>query len=425
MKILMLVHRFPYPPVQGDSIRSWGELEYLSSRHEVWLACVDRAVPRTLHMQRARQCCRDVVVTVRPSWACLLRGGLHLLGGRSLSEGYFYDSRLARVVRRWDQQVGFDAVLTFSPVMAMYAALVSAKRRVLDMNDVESCKWRSYARRSWPPPRWLYAWEARRLPRAEAAWIRAHDVTLLVNELERGKVPDSLAHHTAVVRTGVDHGQYTPGQSGAAFRELPPAPVVGMLGSMSYAPNVRAVNWFGRYVWPPVKAKLPDARWLIVGRRPARSVRRWARRPDVVVTGFVEDVRPQLAVMRVFACAPREQIGVQTKLIEALAAGRPAVVTPQAAAGIDYDDPPPFAIAGSPAEFADAVVRLLRDDAQARALARRARTVARENYDRADQVRRIECLLAGGTAEPGPVESAVPSPAGAAALDTPSEVLRI
>lgn len=424
MKILTLVHRFPYPPVQGDCIRSWGEVEYLSSRHDVWLACVDRAVPSTLHMQRARQCCRDVVVSVRPSLSCLLRGGLSLLGGRSLTEGYFYDSRLARVVSRWDRQVGFDAVLTFSPAMAMYAGLVSARRRVLDMNDVESGKWHSYARRSWPPQRWLYGWEARRLPRAESAWIQSHDVTLLVNELERAKVPADLTRYTGVVRTGVDTGSYAPGQPGADFGQLPSSPVVGMLGSMSYAPNVRSVNWFGTRVWPRVRAMLPDARWLIVGRQPTRSVRRWARRPGVVVTGFVDDVLPQLAAMRVFACSPREQIGVQTKLIEALAAGRPAVVTPQAAAGIDYDDPAPFAIAGSPAEFADAVVRLMRDDAQAWVLSRRARAVACDNYDRVDQVRRIERLLAGDAAGADPVESSVPSSEGATVLDSPPEVVR-
>jgi glycosyltransferase involved in cell wall biosynthesis len=118
----------------------------------------------------------------------------------------------------------------------------------------------------------------------------------------------------------------------------------------------------------------------------------------VTVTGAVDDVRPLLASVRVFICPMRDQIGVQTKLIEALAAGRPAVVTPAAAAGIDYDDPPPFLIAGSPDEFASAVVRLLRDRTCATALARAARARAEEKYDAADQMRLIEQYLSGGPA---------------------------
>jgi sugar transferase (PEP-CTERM/EpsH1 system associated) len=394
MKILMLIHRFPYPPVRGDCLRSWGELEYLSRRHDVWLACVDRVRPRGEHLAYVCQRCRDVAVLVRSTTASLVRGALSLLGGRSLTAGYFGEDRLVHVVRGWGRKVHFDAVLTFSPAMAPYATIVPARRRVLDMNDLESDRWATFARRSLPPLRWLYALEARRLPLAEAAWMRAHDVTLLVNDRERAKLPPELITRSAVVRTGVDLSRYLTGDD-AGGAALPSEPIVGMLGSMSYPPNVGAVRWFGRHVWPLVKRSAPEARWLIVGRDPVRSVRRWARQPGVTVTGFVDDVRAYLGTMRVFACPVREQIGVQTKLIEAMAAARPAVVTPQAAGGIEYDDPPPFLVAGSPREFADAVVRLLRDDAAARTLGTRARAIACANYAAEDQWRRVENWLAG------------------------------
>lgn len=394
MRILMLTHRFPYPPVRGDCIRSWGEVEYLTRRHDVWLACVDRSAPKPANLAHARRCCRDVVVAVRSGAASLAYGGLSLLAGRSLTEGYFFDSGLVRILRRWNRTVGFDAVLTFSPAMAPYAAMIRAKRHVLDMNDVESDKWRNYAARSLPPLSWMYALEARRLPRAEALWMQSHDLSLLVNECERNKLPQGLRERAIVVRTGVDLSRYEPQDDGPGVVSVPREPVVGFVGSMSYAPNVRAVNWFGGAVWPRVKQAIPEARWLIVGSRPVRGVRRWGRLPGVTVTGFVDDVRPLLRSLRVFACPVREQIGVQTKLIEALAAGRAAVVTPQVAAGIDCDDPPPFMVAGSSVEFAEAVVRLLRDDASARALAARARAVAEAGYSADDQMRRIESCLA-------------------------------
>jgi sugar transferase (PEP-CTERM/EpsH1 system associated) len=395
MKILMLVHRFPYPPTRGDSLRSWGEVEFLASRHDLWLACVDRTSPSAADLDHVRRQCRDVAVVVRSEAACLARGGLSWLGGRSLTEGYFYDARLAQIVREWDRAVEFGAVLTFSPAMAPYAALVRAARRVLDMNDVESARWRLYAERSRPPLRWLYSLEGRRLARVEPAWVRGQDITLLVNECERAKLPPELRARASVVRTGLDVASYTVQPTENATLAVPHEPVIGFVGSVSYAPNVRAVEWFGTAVWPRIRRIVPEARWLIVGRQPVRRVRRWSQQPGVTVTGFVDDVRPYLARMRVFVCPAREQIGVQTKLIEALAAARPAVVTPAAAAGIDYDDPPPFLVAPSATEFAEAVVRLLRDDAQAQALAARARAVAEANYSAEEQWQKIECWLMG------------------------------
>lgn len=405
MKILMLAPRFPYPPIRGDCLRSWGEVEYLAQRHDLWLACVDRACPPAVHLAHVRERCRDVAVVVRPHLSSLARGGLSWVAGRSLMEGYFGDERLAAIVRRWDEAVGFDSVLTFSPAMAPYAALVRAQRRVLDMNDVESARWHAQAACSAVPLRWLYALEGRRLARAEPAWVQAHDTTLLVNEREREKLPASLRDRAAVVRTGVDVARYDVARTDGGAPALPHRPVVGFLGSMSYPPNVRAVEWFGRSIWPRVREAIPEARWLIVGRQPARSVRRWGRRPGVAVTGRVDDVRPYLARMRVFVCPVREQVGVQTKLIEALAAARPAVVTPQAAAGLDYDDPPPFLVAGAAEEFAAAVVRLLRDDAPARALAARARAIAEASYDADAQWQRIEAWLGGVRVAPSQVLS--------------------
>ena len=191
--------------------------------------------------------------------------------------------------------------------------------------------------------------------------------------------------------TTIDLDEYPPSPLPGAG----PAPVVGMVGSMFYPPNVRAVNWFGRYVWPLVRAQVPRARWLIVGSRPVRSVRRWGRCPDVTVTGYVADVRPYLASMRVFVDAVDGDIGVQSKVIVALAAGRACVVTPDCAAGLDHGDPPPFLTAVSPAAFAEAVVRLLRDDAQAQALAARARAVAAAHYSTQSQMTRLENWLTG------------------------------
>ncbi len=397
MKLLMLTHRFPYPPTRGDCVRAWGELEHLARRHDVWLACVDRAAPWPAHLAKVKSVCRDVQVVVRSGVGCLLTGGISLLCGESLTAGYFGDARLRGTIQDWSERIGFDAVLTFSSGMAPYAELVDAKRRVLDMNDVDSLKWQSFAARSVRPAAWLYALEAKRLAEMEIRAARTHDVCLLVNERERRKLVELADPKcVAVVRTGVDLARYA--VNGAAAH-LTTKPIVGMIGSMSYAPNVHSVNWFGRHVWPIIKQREPAAQWLIVGSRPVRSVRRWGRLPGVRVTGFVQEMRPYLRSMRVVASPVSEEIGVQTKLIETLAIGKPAVVTPAAAGGIDYDAEPPFLIAETPEEFAASVLRLFSDESMAVRIGRAARAVAEKYYCVEEQVAMIERWLQPDTAD--------------------------
>jgi glycosyltransferase involved in cell wall biosynthesis len=88
-------------------------------------------------------------------------------------------------------------------------------------------------------------------------------------------------------------------------------------------------------------------------------------------------------------------IGVQSKLLGAMAAGKPAVVTPDTAAGIDFAGEPPFLIAATSDEFAQAVVRLLQDDALAARMGARALQVIEQSYRPDEQLWRIDQALSG------------------------------
>ncbi|MFH1746377.1 MAG: glycosyltransferase [Planctomycetota bacterium] len=394
MKILMLTPRFPYPPTRGDTVRSWVELGGLAQRHDVWLACVERSAPPAEHLEHVRRYCRNVAVLPRATFGNLCHGTLSLLAGKSFTEGYFGRPGLASILRQWARSVKFDAVLTFSSSIAPAAKEVGARRRVLDMCDVDSAKWATYARRSVPPLSWLYRLESRRVAELEQRCLHQHDICLLVNERERDKLPQRVPDAmTGVLPTTVDLVDYATEDGDKPA--MPAEPVIGMVGSMFYPPNVRAVNWFGRNVWPRVRAALPEARWLIVGSRPSRSVRRWNRLPGVTVTGFVPDVRAYLEQMRVFVNAVDGDMGVQSKLVIALAAGRAAVVTPDSAAGIEYADKPPFLVAQRPRDFADAVIRVASDAALWEQLSTRASQVAVEKYSHQRQLELLEGWLTG------------------------------
>jgi glycosyltransferase involved in cell wall biosynthesis len=104
---------------------------------------------------------------------------------------------------------------------------------------------------------------------------------------------------------------------------------------MNYAPNRAAAWWLATEIWPKVRARVPAARLLLVGADPDRRLQRLpAADPSIEVTGTVPDVRPYLWRSAVAVAPLRVARGVQNKILEAVAAGLPGVVTPTVLDGL-------------------------------------------------------------------------------------------
>jgi glycosyltransferase involved in cell wall biosynthesis len=223
---------------------------------------------------------------------------------------------------------------------------------VLDMVDVDSVKWKALAPHAWPPLSWVYAREARVLATYEAWAARRAAVTLVVNERERKALaalaPDARLE---IVENGVDlDGLRRPDGVG---RE----PVVVFVGVMDYAPNVQGAVWLARDVWPLVRERRPDARLEIVGAHPARAVRA-LHDPGggIIVTGAVPDVRPFLWKASVAAAPIHTSRGIQNKVLEAIAAGLPVVVTPAVMEGLPAEVRGASRSGPTPVDFAAGLV---------------------------------------------------------------------
>jgi glycosyltransferase involved in cell wall biosynthesis len=152
-------------------------------------------------------------------------------------------------------------------------------------------------------------------------------------------------------------------------------------GTLSYAPNAEGILWFARECWPRIRAARPGARLAVVGREPPPAVARLAREPGIEVTGWVESLEPQLAAAQVSIAPLRSGGGTKLKVLEALAAGRPLVATPVAAAGIDVTDGEHLLVRDDAGAFADAVLGLLGAPARRTALAVAGRERVAALYD--------------------------------------------
>jgi sugar transferase (PEP-CTERM/EpsH1 system associated) len=201
--------------------------------------------------------------------------------------------------------------------------------------------------------------------------------------------PESVAK-IGFFNNGVDTDYFSPERSYASPYPAGERAVV-FTGAMDYWPNIDAVQWFASEVFPQLRAKFADARFYIVGARPASAVQALAQLPGVVVTGTVPDVRPYIAHAQVAVAPLRIARGIQNKVLEAMAMATPVVVSPQALEGIEAIPGTDLLLAADAAGFV-AIVSALLTEADG-AIGRVARAKVEQLYSWPSNLARIEARL--------------------------------
>ena len=398
MKVLFLAHRIPYPPNKGEKIRSYHILERLAQRHEVHLCCLvdDPAdLEYVSHLRKLVPRVDYVRLHPRLRRVTSLPG---MLGARALSVSYFHSPRLQAAVDDALHSGGIGGIFCSSSPTAEYlfrsrsAAAVRNAVRVMDLIDVDSAKWLEYAaHRPWWQS-WIYRYEGRCLADYEARILRTFDHILVVSEAERNLLAGKLdGGRTAAMANGVDLRYFSPAHEGG-FQA--PEPLLVFTGVMDYWPNVDGVRWFVERILPRVRAAVPAVRLFIVGSRPSAEVRRLAAVAGVTVTGFVEDVRDYLAAASVCVVPLRIARGIQNKVLEAMAMGKPVVSTLAAFEGLDARAGKDLVVAADERSFAEEVTALLSDRGRAAEIGRNARACVERGYSWAANLGLLDELLA-------------------------------
>ena len=373
MRILVLTHRFPFPPDRGDRIRSYHLIRHLAARHRVAVAAVADGPTPPAHRAALEELGVEIETGVigRERWVA--RSLVALAGTTPLSLPAFESPALRAAVRRRLTAWAPDVVLVCGSAMAQYVMDGTAIPRVIDFVDADSEKWQDYARRARFPFRLLYAREARVLRRWERRVAGVCARGLVASEREAVLLrPVTAPLPLTVLPNGVTVRPVERRPGGP--------PTLVFTGVMDYWPNVDAMTFFTREVLPLVRSQVPAVELRIVGQRPAAAIRRLARLPGVTVTGPVPDVLPHLAAAQVFVAPLRIARGIQNKMLEAMAAGLPVVGTPEAGAGIDAAPGRHLITAATPLAMAREITTLLGSPERRAALGQAATDFVRREH---------------------------------------------
>lgn len=350
------------PVHNGGNIRSYHILRHLASRHELIFFSYYGGEPDAEYEEELARQFPGVVCMCTgkrgSTWQSRAVDYLIRLPVRApYAVSRFKSAAVQSRLKIWFQERRFDVVVCDFLDGAVNFPHRLAIPTTLFQHNVESEIWRRHGiTESNPARRLLYRVEFQKMLSYEQSMVRKFHHVIAVSEHDRqlmGAWTDPS--QITVVPTGVDRQQYRPDPSSGAV-----APLVLFVGAMDWEPNIDAVEYFCRETWPSILARVPAARFRIVGRNPVRRVQKLAS-SSVEVTGSVPSIMDHLRAAAVVVVPLRVGGGTRLKIYEAMAAGKAVVSTSIGAEGLDVHPDHDIVLADDSRAFAGAVIKFLQD----------------------------------------------------------------
>jgi glycosyltransferase involved in cell wall biosynthesis len=251
---------------------------------------------------------------------------------------------------------------------ASYAPLLRpvCKRLVLDLHNIESELARTHAASLSGLERLAHERFAAMYRNLEREWLPHFDSVVVVSDTDLSRVrhPDIRIFPNSI--------------PDVPLPTIAETNAIVFSGNLEYHPNIEAVRWFARDIWPRIQ--IPDAEWLLIGRNPEAIASLLHQVPRVRLTGPVDDAIAALAAGKVCVVPLLSGRGTRFKILEAWAAGRAVVSTTIGAEGLGARDGEHLILADDAISFADAIARLWNDPELRSKLGQAGRTLYEHRF---------------------------------------------
>jgi sugar transferase (PEP-CTERM/EpsH1 system associated) len=387
MRILCLTSRLPYPPDRGDRLRAYNLLKHLAPHHTLDLLSFIASDEERDHVAPLQDILQSIDIVERSPARSAATVVLNLYRRDPLQALYYRSRTMEQLVRRKMSENRYDAAYIHLFRMAPYLAPYTSLYRIVDLTDAISMEIRRSMQYRRSLSRLVYAIERPRIEWCERWVCNTFEETWLISDADRQALstacPEDRVH---IVPNGVDLDRFSPSD------EEPNHDLILFVGHMGVFHNIDAASYLVQEILPLVRQRAPECQLEIVGADPSPVVLKLAADPAVEVTGFVPDLNAALNRAAVFVAPLRFAAGIQNKILEAMAAGRPVVTTSLVNQSLGAEPGREVIIGDTPAEVAGQIVALLSDRQRAEKIGRAARQFVRRTASWGHAVRRMEAI---------------------------------
>jgi polysaccharide biosynthesis protein PslH len=396
MNILYLAHRIPYPPNKGEKIRMYNQIKYLSEFGDIYLIALVDDPADFVHHSALKKLCREVHLFPVNKILKKILTFKELFSNKPLTTGYFYKNEVQETFNNLLAKYEFKTIISFSVQMAeyMFRAQLTGKKNhpnkeifkktsiIMDFCDVDSAKWHAYGKISKWPLSAIYLREAKLLSNYEHRTAEFVDISIFASIREKQYFQKQHPDLKSIIEitNGVDLDFFNP-KAKCKSIQSPFSTVLVFTGAMDYYANADGAIWFIEKILPEIRKQFPDTAFYMAGSTPGKELKRLANNKDILLTGFVEDIRPYYNLATICIIPLRVARGIQNKILEAMAMARPVVTTKIAFEGISAKPGKDLLVSENEKGFAEAVISLIKNKEYRKKIANNGRSAAENNYN--------------------------------------------
>jgi glycosyltransferase involved in cell wall biosynthesis len=388
MKILFITPVLPYPLDSGGKIKTYQTLKQLSKKHQVWLFCFARDKKEASRKKYLEEfCCRvEVVISpypfaqfkeIRPFIFKSLFSALPLAAFRHRHQ------EAQKMIEKMMRKEQFDALHIDHLNMATYLPKTKNCLWVLDEHNLEyEISWNIFKRESWNKFKVFSLLEFLKLYRFEKKMVKKFDYIFAISEADKKKLINLGVKAERIFTLPTTFELKT-------IKNSPPKKnQILFVGLLSWWPNKDGFFWFYHQVYDLIKKKIPRVRFIVVGNQATEEMKALARQDSSLdLVGYAKDVSRYFEESQVFVVPINSGSGIRIKILTALSYGLPVVSTTKGAEGVVSKSSGGVILADSPEEFAESVIKILKDNDYAKKMAAAGREFTHDNY-RAEMTRK-------------------------------------
>jgi len=381
MKVLQLCNKVPYPEKDGGAIGiSVFSRELLRAGHTVKMLAMNttkhfidlQSIPAEFRNGIGLKAV-EVDNEVKP-----LKALVALLKGESYNISRFHSKEYERKLEEILTKESYDAIQVEGLYVASYIPIIRKHSKAPIIMRAHNVEWQIWERLALeeknPIKRFYLNILTRQLKKYEEHAVNLCDgiTTTTINDMNQLKAmgcKTPIAH----IPFGINVSRYTPVQSTEPD-------TLFYIGALDWLPNLQAVEWFLKEVWPKLQTELPNIKLHIAGRNMPYSLKNGGY-TNVVFHGEVDNALTFMNTYNIMLSPLLAGSGVRVKIIEGMALGKVIISSSVGIEGIECSFGKDALVANTPEEFCGAVKQLIQNPEFTKELAHNARAFALANYD--------------------------------------------
>lgn len=361
MKLFVILSRVPYPLEKGDKLRAFNQLKQLSKTNQIILFALNDTELDENALEELKKYCVAISIMKFSKFTIFFNLIRAFFTGIPLQVGYFYFRKAQKKVDDLIKKHKPDHIYCQLIRTAEYAKSHTSIPKTLDYMDVFS---KGMERRIKTDPFYMkpiLRMEYKRLLKYENKVFSYFNNKTIISEQDRNLIPHPQNHKISIIPNGVDTDYFKAISHEKEYELL-------FNGNMDYPPNVESVEYLVNKIMPLVWAKMPDVKLLISGASPNNRVMALASR-NVIISGWVDDIRENFAKSKILVAPMQISIGLQNKLLEAMAMQVPCVTSALANNALGAIHNEQIMVAETPEQYAHYIIELLQDNTKAKKIA--------------------------------------------------------